>query len=59
MLSGAGVLDGFRPKGPGGHSDLQGLKRSRTYKGSLSVSRPVTMQEPLTRALRRGQIRPF
>jgi|GraSoi_2013_60cm_1033757.scaffolds.fasta_scaffold05235_8 hypothetical protein len=48
MLSGAGVLDGFRPKGPGGHSDLQGLKRSRTYKGSLSVSRPVTMQGALT-----------
>jgi hypothetical protein len=48
MLSGEGVLDGFRPKGPGGHSDLRGLQRSRTYKGSLSVSRPVTMQGALT-----------
>jgi hypothetical protein len=39
MLSGAGVLDGFRPKGPGGHSDLRGLKRSRDIQG-------ITLRKP-------------
>jgi|GraSoi_2013_80cm_1033760.scaffolds.fasta_scaffold215465_1 hypothetical protein len=60
MLSGAGVLSGFRPKGPAEHSGgLRGLKAVTDTQGITVRKPPVTMQESLTRALRRGHIRPF
>jgi hypothetical protein len=51
-----GAKGGLRPKGPGGvRRCLQGLKAvTDIHKGSLSVSRPVTIQGALTRLFTRA-----
>lgn len=48
----------FAAQGPGGAASLQGRKAVTDTLGH-SVSRPVTLHGALTRALRRGHIRPF